>query len=90
MDYPAKQRIVSQCWLAVKEDPNWKDIVKYNDLGMPLAYAAEAGLAELDDIAKAFVDEAYGVIIEVLQIAADQEFDSWADLNDYALAQNGT
>lgn len=90
MNYETKQLIVAQAWFGLKNDESWQEVVNYCDLGMPLAYAAQAGLISgLGEVAKGFVEETYGIILEVLQLPADSEFTSWHDVNQAALAQNG-
>ncbi|MCB0919260.1 MAG: hypothetical protein KDC39_11920 [Actinobacteria bacterium] len=90
MQYIDKERVVGQAWFAVKNEESWKEVVNYCDLGMPLAYAAQSGLVgELGDSAKGFIEEAYGILLESVELPADSEFASWADLNKAAIEQNG-
>lgn len=89
MEYEDKERVVGQAWFAVKNEESWKDVVNYCDLGMPLAYAHQAGMvSELGEAAKAFVEETYGILLEVVELPKDSEFTSWFDLNQAALDLN--
>lgn len=86
MNYTDKERVVSQAWFSIKNEEAWKPVVDYCDLGMPLAYAHQAGMvSELGEVAKAFVEETYGILLESVELPSDSEFTSWHDLNQAAL-----
>lgn len=90
MKYEDKERVVGQAWFNIKNEESWKQVVDYCDLGLPLAYAHQAGLVgELGEAAKAFVDETYGILLEVLALDPKTEYTSWLEVNQAALDQNG-
>lgn len=83
MKYEDKERIVSEAWFAIMAHEAWADVLKYGDLGFPLAYASQRGLATLTDGARAFVVEVYQVLIESLDIP-DVEYPDFAEMNETA------
>ena len=82
--YRKKQGVVAACWISVKEYEEWAELVKYGDLGFPLAYAAETDLVELSEAGQEFVVELYNMILQTLELP-DKDYESWAEINEAAL-----
>ena len=58
--------ILADLWLNYKEDSELADFIKYNDLGLPLAYAINEGIVEKTALAKNFVDETFELLLSSL------------------------
>lgn len=72
--------ILSDLWLNYRQDEEFADFVEYNDLGLPLAYAINAGIVPLTDRAREFVEETFALLLAGLDITEDTGFDSLDDL----------
>ena len=83
MKYQDKERIVSEAWFPIMAHEAWSDVLKYGDLGFPLAYASQRGIATLTKEAQKFVEEVYAVLIQSLDIP-DAEYTDFAEMNEKA------
>lgn len=71
--------ILSELWLEYREDPEFEDYIKYNDLALPLAYAITNQIIEVSDRVKSFVDEGFALLLDLLSVE-DDNFQSLDDL----------
>ena len=76
-----KTYILGELWLNYRNDPEFKDFIEYNDLGLPLAYAMAEGIVEKTDLASNFINEAYDILLSALGVE-DTGFDTLNDLLD--------
>lgn len=77
--------ILSDLWLNYRDDEQFEEFIKYNDLGLPLAYAISEGIVVATDTAKSFVDEAFDLLLAGIN-AKDTGFENVDDV----LAAEGT
>jgi hypothetical protein len=75
--------ILSDLWLEYREDTEFEDYIKYNDLSLPLAYAVDKQIIEVTDRVKTFVDEGFAMLLDLLSVE-DDGFENLDDL--FALA----
>ena len=75
-----KVAILSDLWLNYRGDVEFEDFVEYNDLGLPLAYALDAGIVDVTIAAKKFVDETFELLLAGLEI--EDEEDGFETLDD--------
>lgn len=68
MNFQSKAKIVGECWLTTRSDPQWAELNKYADLGLPLGYACSANLVEPNEQAISFVEETYDLLVAILEI----------------------
>mgnify|MGYP000751475123 CR=1 FL=1 len=85
MKYKTKQRVVYEAWLAVMDDPAWDEVTKVADVGLPLAYAGETHLANLTKDGMAMVEETYSMLLGVLDLDREAEYESWEEVNNAAI-----
>jgi hypothetical protein len=74
-----KCRILSDLWTDLRDDEEFEEYVKYNDLGLPLAYMIDRTIIEETPITKAFVEEAFTLLLDLLDID-DEGFEELDDL----------
>ena len=74
MDIKTKAGIVAECWMIVRNEDAWQQLIKYGDLGFPLAYAYTEGAIDLKERGAALVSEVYDVMLASLNIPADEEY----------------
>ena len=75
-DFETQCEILSDLWLNFREDEQLVEFVRYNDLGLPLAYLINACLAEVTDDGVPYVEETFSQLCETLNLDADQEYSS--------------
>lgn len=68
--------ILADLWINFREDEEFVEFIEYNDLGMPLAYAMSTKIVEPTEEAKAFIDEAWELLLAGLNIEEDNGFDN--------------
>lgn len=89
MDTKTKAKIVSEAWLSTRGIEQWESVHRYLDIGFPLAFAAENGMATLTKKGTAIIDEAYGVIVKSLGLDLDTEYESFDQMLDDNITANG-
>ena len=75
-----KTEILSDIWLNYRNDSEFEDFIKYNDLGLPLAYAINAGIVVISDRATEFINETFALLLAGLDIQEDTGFESLDDI----------
>lgn len=88
MDTKTKAKIVSEAWLSTRGIEQWKSVHHYLDIGFPLAFASDNGMATLTKKGSAIIDEAYAVIINSLSLDINKEYESFDDLLDENITNN--
>lgn len=83
MDFRTKCHIVRQTWETAMETDSWSSLVEYGNVGFPLAYAIDRGLATITDDGREYVDELYNLILVTLGI---EHSDNYAELSDLLTA----
>jgi len=71
--------ILADLWLEYREDPEFEDYIKYNDLSLPLAYAITNKIIEPSDRAKSFINEGFALLLDLLDVL-DDNYQSLDDL----------
>jgi hypothetical protein len=80
MDFEDKCKILADLWLNYRKDPDIEDFVEYNDLGLPLAFLIHAELVEVLDDGIRYVEEAYDLFAESLQVDPDEDFNTLQEM----------
>ena len=75
-----KTEILSDIWLNYRNDSEFEDFIQYNDLGLPLAYAINAGIVVISDRATEFINETFALLLAGLDIQEDTGFESLDDI----------
>ena len=72
--------ILSELWMNYRNEVDFQDFVKYNDIGLPLAFAISEGIVESPtEAAQSFVTEAFTIFIEALGIK-DEGFNNLTEV----------
>lgn len=79
-DFSSKCEILGDLWLDYKTDEGFKDFIEYNDIGLPIAYAASAGLATATGQGELYVNETWDLLVEALGLDADETWESLEDM----------
>lgn len=71
--------ILAELWMQYREQEGFEGFIKYNDISLPLAYMLHEGIVEKTDTAEEFIEEAFLLLIELLEIE-DTGFDTLDDI----------
>ena len=77
--FKSKCLILSDLWLNWRDDEQFEEFIKYNDLGLPLAYAISEGIVVATDTAKQFINEAFDLLLDGIS-AKDTGFENLDDV----------
>jgi hypothetical protein len=77
--------ILSDLWLNYRDDEQFEEFIKYNDLGLPLAYAISEEIVVATDSAKSTINETFELLLVEI-VANDTGFENLKDV----LAAEGT
>ena len=81
-----KCEILGELWLKYRGDyPDFEDFIDYNDLGLPIAYAIANDIVKSTDMAKAFVEETFDLLLAGLGV--DDE--GWDNLDELLSLSGG-
>ena len=78
--YETQVSILSELFMKYRKDETFKDLREYADLGLPLAYAIKTGVVPSTDKAQELVEDAFGGLLEILEIEEDEGFKDLDDL----------
>ena len=80
-----KCRILSDLWIHYKdeekeedfiEDYDLHELIRYADLSLPLAYFVRCELVTLNEESIKLIDEAYEILMELLDLDLDEGFET--------------
>jgi hypothetical protein len=71
--------ILAELWMQYRFEQHLEDYVKYNDLGLPLAFLVSEELVKPADLAKAMINETFDLLMAALHIE-DTGFESIDDV----------
>ncbi len=63
-----KCEILGELYSKYSQDPEFKDFIEYNDLGLPLAYLSNEGLCELSTDGERYIEETWTLFVQSLGI----------------------
>lgn len=84
-----KAKIVAECWMLTRDVDTWAEIIKYGDLGFPLAYAHTAKLVRLEKPGVISVLEVYNIILESLEVDPDKQYEDFEAVLDQRIEDQG-
>ena len=79
--FASKALILGQVWRNHKDADELADFFKYNDLGVPLAFAYAEGIIHHTPTMEEYVNETFELFLEELNIE-DAGFEDLLDLNE--------
>lgn len=60
--------ILAEFWMENRDDEEFEEFVEYNDLGLPLAYSANANLVALTPSGQVIVEETFKGLLEMFEL----------------------
>lgn len=79
-DFSNKVKILAELWIDFRDDEQFEDFCDYNDLGLPLAYLTDNGLATSSELGNKYINETFDLFLTVLEIKEDTGFESLEEL----------
>lgn len=77
--FEKKCEILADLWINHRSDETMQDFVEYNDLGLPLAYAAANGIVAVSPGLEEFVLETFRQLLEAYDLE-DEGFDELSEI----------
>ena len=74
-----KCAVLSELWLNSRDDEQFAEFIEYNDIGLPLAYILDNGIADLNDTTENYINETFALLLELLEIV-DQGFEDFEEV----------
>lgn len=81
-------RILGKLYQDYRQDKGFADFIEFNDLGLPLAYFHDEGLAEVSEDGKKYILETYDLFLASLKIE-DDKYETLEQLFDIVRKQQG-
>jgi hypothetical protein len=66
--YIKRCEILSDFWIKYSSEDSLEDFFEYNDLGVVLAFAIHEGIVESTNMAEAYVNETFDLLLAALKI----------------------
>lgn len=82
-----KVSCVAECWIVTRHIEQWSEIIRYGDVGFPLAWAHSEDMCKLTKRGEQFVDELYQIIVETLGLDPDKEYKDFEEMLDDNIAK---
>lgn len=80
-DFEMRCEILGDLWINYRSDEGFESFIEYNDIGLPLAYLLSAKVVKtVDDMAVAFIDETWDLLLASLELEEDIGFESLEEL----------
>jgi hypothetical protein len=85
-DFDRACAILSELYIGYSDDPEFRDFIEYNDIGIPLAHFINDGLVkELDPSANIYIEETFSLLCKSLGYkSATYDFDCLDELFEMA------
>lgn len=77
-----KAEILGELWMSYRLDPEFKDFIDYNDLGLPMAYALSENIVTATPLLEQYLEETWDLLLEGLGIEEDTGYESLDELFD--------
>jgi hypothetical protein len=73
LDIVEKVDSLATLWVEFKEDPDFEAFIKYNDVGLPLAYFLQEGLCtELSPLGEQYIVETFDMLLALLEVTEEE------------------
>ena len=82
--FEKRAEILSEVWMDHRNDADFEDFVRYNDLGLPMAYATHADMAEITPLGIEVINETFDMLLEAAGHEKDTGFDTIYEILDAA------
>jgi len=83
-----KCRVLAEVWYGFRDDETFAEFVKYNDIGLPLAYYVSGELVEtLTDKGKQYIEETWEMLFNAFDLSEDVDYENLTQVFEYLNAK---
>jgi hypothetical protein len=80
-EFDTRCKILGDLWINYRSDEEFAGFIEYNDIGLPLAYLISSKIVKANgDLALAFIDETFDLLLSSLELEEDTGFESLEEL----------
>ena len=80
--------ILAELWLNYRDDEDFEEFIKYNDIGLPLAFFIDSEIVAETDQASRYILETWQIFISALGVEKDLGWGSLDELLKYVEGKN--
>ena len=80
----SKTKTLADLWVVTEHQESWDKFRQWANIGLPLALAVEAGMATLTESGQAVIDETYSMLLKVMELDEDVEYEDLRAIFDAA------
>lgn len=63
-DLATKCKILGSIWIDYSDDPEFNEFIRFNDLGLPLAYAYSEDMISVNDSGLRYIEESWNQLTQ--------------------------
>lgn len=63
-DFLTKCKVLGAIWIEQSENSDFNEFMRFNDLGLPLAYAHTEGMATIEDKGKIYIEQSWERLLD--------------------------
>jgi len=79
--FSKKCDILAELWIGFRDDDDFKDFIKYNDVSLPLAYFLSTEICENPtQKGEGFIEETWNLLEQALGLSPEAEWDSLIEI----------
>ena len=78
-DFSNKVQILASFYINYRDEKNVSDFIEFNDMGLPLAFLAAEGVAEITEEGIQYIEETWNLLMDMFEIE-DTGFESLDDV----------
>jgi hypothetical protein len=79
-EFTNKIKILADLWINYRDDEDFIDFCDYNDLGLPLAYLIDNGLATSTELGNRYIEETFDLFLVAVEVTKDTGFETLDDI----------
>lgn len=80
IDFSKKCEILDKFWMDYRDEEAFESYIEYCDLALPLAFAVNEGVVKSTETAEAYINEAWDLLCETLQVDNTKYYETLDDL----------
>ena len=77
-----KASILADLWINFRDEEQFSDFIKYNDIGLPLAYFVHTELVKPADQAIMYIEETFNLLCAALELDLEGDYESLNEMFD--------
>lgn len=79
-EFTNKIKILADLWINYRDDEEFIDFCDYNDMGLPLSYLVDNGLAVSTELGNKYIEETFDLLLVAVEVTKDTGFETLDDI----------